>query len=79
MAITNPVPAAKITPLRGDVITIQVRPVIGSPNEVIYHIERNGATEARFTLTEFRQVLTTLQTLATEAQAHALNNPELKS
>lgn len=69
-------PAPKVVTIPGDALTVQMRPVPGVDTDIIVHLTRNGAREERFTLEEFSQVLSQLQTLLISARARALNAPK---
>lgn len=72
---TIPPPVARIISIPGDAITVQLRPVTGTPTEVIMSVSRNGSHTSQFSITELTQVLNLLQTLLAEARARTLNAP----
>ena len=71
-------PAPKIVALDGDAITVQLRNLPGTVNEVVLHITRNGAREERFTITELAQVLTVANAQLAKARTKTLNTPDAK-
>jgi hypothetical protein len=61
--MATPFPTPNITAIHGDAVVVQVRPLVGAPNEVEMHITRNGVRETKFSLMELATVARTLQTL----------------